>query len=284
MTVSTRNRASHRILHWEADGDYGVAHAPRARRRVAATFTSTGVVSTVDLLNTSYTLGKMLPRATYALDPFAYPYAHTRSFLGVKIDAANGDVFSLPYLRSPALGALTFYLRFRRDAAVSSGAVVAAFGGATGARIVVSESVSGAYSALYHNGTNGYTSTVTTVAAIGEWVELRGVVQAGVANVIVLSQTLHFGTEETGSASGTDGAGALAALASPILYLGSYAAGASPCRVIFRAALVDGGVSTMASFRTRALPIVAPAASGSTLTDELDSALLTEDGLPLLTE
>ena len=49
MPVSTRVRASHRLLHWESDGGYGPVRTFAARRGVSGTYTGViGVAATDD--------------------------------------------------------------------------------------------------------------------------------------------------------------------------------------------------------------------------------------------
>jgi hypothetical protein len=284
MVNSARVRATHRILHWESDGGCDARPgAPRrviARRGEAATYAGVSGVAAFTSSGASYTLGTNQPRPDFLVDTIL----GTREFAGIVVAAPSGDAFSFPYRRSPAKGPLTVYLRFVRQNLVTSSAVVAAFGGASGARLVIAEDATGRYQATYHNGTTGYTSLASTLVQVGTSVELRIVCEAGVANVVTLYQSLSFTAEETGSASGTDGAGSLvAAFAAPIVYLGSTAGGASPSRNVYRALMVDGAVSTLSSFRTRnwTLP-AAPVLPGAWLLAEDGTVLIAEDGTTVL--
>lgn len=278
MRSSGRVRATQRIFHWEAEGGYGPVRALTARRGSAATVTSVSGVAALDVNAASYTVGKQVPRAHFLTD--AIQGAH--QFAGLLIDAASGDRVSFDYARSLALGPITLYVRFKKGAAAAGGVVVS-LGGASGARLVVSEWGATGYIATYHNGTTSYTSFTTTGAAVGDDIELRVALQAGVTNVVRLYHAVNFQSEETGSASGTDGAGALTVQAAPTLYVGANAAGATPAVNVFRAVLVDGGISLLSSFRGRAWTMPTYPASTALLAED-GTSLLAEDGSLLMSE
>lgn len=278
MIASGRVRVSHRIFHWESEGGYGAIRAIRARRNVSATATLVTGVAAVDKTGASYTLGRQAPRANFLTDAIQ----GANQFAGLLFDSASGDRISFAYNRSPALGPITVYVRFKKGAAYAAG-VVLSLGGASGARLVISEYSATGYIATYNNGTTSYSSFTTTGAAIGDDIELRVELQAGTANVVRLYHAVNFQAEETGSASGTDGAGALAALASPTLYLGANAAGADPAKNTIRAVLIDGGISALTSFRTRNWTMPTYPASTAMLAED-DTELLAEDGTTLMSE
>lgn len=279
MTVTSRVRASHRLLHWESDGQYGPVRAITARRGVSATYTGVSGVAATDVNAVSYTLGKQQPRADFLTD--AILGAHT--FAGVRVDTASGDLLSFPFLYAPSNGPLTVYVRFVK-AAAATGAVLLSLGGASGARLVISEWGATGYTATYYNGSTSYLSFTTTGAGVGDVVELRVTLQAGVTNMCRLYHAVNFQSEETGSASGNDGASTLvSAWNAPTCYVGSNAAGASPTVSVFRAVMIDGGISTLASFRTRNWTMPTYPASSALLAED-SSALLAEDGSPLMSE
>lgn len=278
MISSGRVRSTHRLLHWEADGGYGPVRVMTARRGVAATYTGVTGVAATDVVGTSYTLGKQQPRADFGTDVLLG--AHT--FAGINLATSSGDLLSFPFLYAPSRGPLTLYVRFIKQS-VSAGVVVA-LGGGSGARLVVSEWGSTGYLATYHNGSTAYTSFTTTGAAVGDGVELRVTLQAGVANVVRLYHAVNRQSEETGSASGTDGLSTLvSAFSSAVCYVGSVAASASPTSHDMRAVMIDGGISALSAFRTRAWTMPTYPASTALLAED-GTTLLAEDGTTLMSE
>lgn len=280
MTISTRVRASHRLFHFEADGQYGPVRTFRARRGVSASYTGVTGVAATDTSGASYTLGKQQVRADFRTD--VLEGAHT--FAGALVDTASGDRLSFPFTYSLARGSITLYVRFVK-AAAAAGAVIVSLGGASGARLVVSEWGTTGYLATYTNASGtSYSSFTTTGATTNDAIELRVELQAGTTNVVRLYHSVNFQAEETGSASGTDGLSTLAAtLGASTLYLASNAAGASPSSFVVRAAMIDGGISALSSFRTRAWTMPTYPASTALMAED-GTILLAEDGTTLMTE
>lgn len=279
MPVSSRTRASTRIFHWEAEGQYGPVRAIRARRGLAASYTGVSGVAATDSVGASYTLGTQHPRTDYYTDSVL----GANTFGGIRLDAVSGDRLSWTVARSPAKNALSLYVRFVRAATYSAGACLLAWGGLTGARLTITEYAPDGWIATYNNGSASYSSFTVTGSAVGDLVELLVVLQAGVTNMCRISHCLNFGAVELGSASGNDGAASLvSAFASNTLYLGSGASGASPSLFVPRAVMVDAGVQTLASFRTRHWTMPTTPASTAIL-DDAGNAITDESDLPLLT-
>lgn len=280
MIRSGRVRSTRRIFQWEAEGQYGVVRAPRARRGVAATFTGVTGVAATDSAGVSYTLGRQQPRADYYTDEIL----GANTFGGIRFTAVGGDLLSWTVARAPSKGPLSLYVRFVRAETYRAGACLLAWGGLTGARLTITEYAPDGWIATYNNGSTSYSSFTVTGAGVGDSIELLVVLQAGVTNMCRIYHALNFGAVEMGSASGNDGASSLvAAFATTTLHVGSGAAGASPSLFVPRAVMVDAGVRTLASFRGRNWTMPTYPASADILAED-DTTLLAEDGTTLMTE
>lgn len=201
----------------------------------AATFVRASASNSTDSNGDTISVAHSVPRFEWGVLDFD----DDETTVGVRI---NGDALSYPFLVKPQ--ALTLYVRLQRKSAAATDGVVFAIGGATGVRLVITESASGTYTATYNDGTTSFTSTTVRPYFSNAAVELRCVLKA---TGLRLYYSLFGDTEEAGSLSA-----ALtfpAAWSSPTVYIGSTAGVANPSNNVFVRPVIGLGDVPISAFR-----------------------------------